>query len=70
MYFHAENFPGVGPDFGKVPGLNAQMKLKLAKNQPAGLPWRAGRDQRLAMYIVISKPKRMSLAAGFSHFIR
>lgn len=37
--------------------------------QPAWLPRRAGRHQRLAIYIVISKPKRMSLAAGFSHFM-
>ena len=27
-------------------------------------------DQRLEMYIVISKPRRRSVAAGFSHFIR
>ncbi|CAH1748807.1 protein of unknown function [Thauera humireducens] len=26
-------------------------------------------DQRLAMYIVISKPKRKSQAAGVSHFM-
>jgi hypothetical protein len=38
--------------------------------QTAGLPRRSDRDQRLAMYIVISKPKRMSLAAGFSHFMQ
>jgi hypothetical protein len=38
--------------------------------QNAGLPRRSDRDQRLAMYIVISKPKRMSLAAGFSHFMQ
>lgn len=47
----------------------AGSKKDSQKMQPAGLPRRAGRDQRLAMYIVISKPKRMSLAAGFSHFM-
>ena len=26
-------------------------------------------DQRLLMYIVISMPKRMSIASGVSHFI-
>ena len=27
-------------------------------------------DQRLLMYIVISMPKRMSIASGVSHFMR
>lgn len=40
------------------------------KREPTGLLQRAGQSQRLAMYMVISKPKRMSLAAGFSHFMQ
>src|SRR5437660_12443143 len=32
-------------------------------------PWLARCDQRLLMYIVISMPKRMSIASGVSHFI-
>ena len=35
----------------------------------AGLPQADQPNQRLAMYMVISKPKRMSLAAGVCHFI-
>jgi hypothetical protein len=37
---------------------------------PPGQPRRVSCDQRLAMYIVISKPRRISVAVGFSHFIR
>ncbi len=39
-------------------------------DNPPGTSRRVGCYQRLAMYIVISKPRRISVAAGFSHFIR
>jgi hypothetical protein len=37
--------------------------------RPAGAAGGLSATQRLAMYIVISKPNRMSVAAGRSHFI-
>ena len=77
MYFHAENSwyqPGRtlrrAGAVQRVVSVTGAKKVDPKSNQPAGLPRRAGRGQRLAIYIVISKPKRMSLAAGFSHFIR
>src|ERR1700738_4986395 len=40
---------------------------RLRGSTPSGLS--AMVDQRLLMYIVISMPKRMSIASGVSHFI-
>jgi len=47
-----------------VIGLKSKQPIE---RKPNGLPNLA--NQRLAMYIVISKPKRILQAVGFSHFI-
>jgi hypothetical protein len=65
---------------GRSPGRSARCRLDAAagtgkKAPTAGLDCALApacvpkRLQRVAMYIVISKPKRMSLACGVSHFM-
>jgi hypothetical protein len=45
------------------------VKIKKAHGHSPVRPVQAREDQRLAMYIVISNPKRMSVKAGVVHCI-
>jgi hypothetical protein len=43
--------------------------VQVLLNQPENQPWTLIRPQRCATYMVISMPKRSSVAFGVSHFI-
>jgi hypothetical protein len=59
--------PQARPGLRRDGFLRVVLKKGRHKAQSTGLPRWIGWGQRVAMYIVISKPKRKSIAAGVCH---